>query len=156
MAVFHLQQCILDSFNTQHGVQNVEQLHYPETTKVTGTSDLFMSTIVAQPSETFSETTGSEHKTVARERDATETAKMSRLLSVIQHSAANGIVCELMVHPGNRTGSSGGCGAGPDEFSQSPDREHEMEILRDARMTSFYSENKISLISFANCCKKVN
>ncbi|KAH3891285.1 hypothetical protein DPMN_015378 [Dreissena polymorpha] len=37
--------------------------------------------------------------------------------------------CELMVHPGYKTGESGGCGDGPDDFSRSGDREHEMRIL---------------------------
>ena len=57
--------------------------------------------------------------------------------------------CELMVHPGYRTGSEGGCGpAGPDDFSQSADREHEMDMLAKMASDSFYNENNIELISF--------
>lgn len=56
--------------------------------------------------------------------------------------------CELMVHPGYRTGSKGGCGTGPDEFSQSADREYEMDILAKMASSSFYNDNNIELISF--------
>ena len=34
---------------------------------------------------------------------------------------------EIMCHPGYITGVNGGCGSGPDEFSQSIDREWELE-----------------------------
>ena len=58
------------------------------------------------------------------------------------------IIAELMVHPGYRTGNSGGCGDGPDDFAQSIEREHEMKILQDPRMKDFYKEQNIKLISF--------
>ncbi|XP_045173413.2 carbohydrate deacetylase-like [Mercenaria mercenaria] len=64
---------------------------------------------------------------------------------------ADGIVCELMVHPGNRTRNSGGCGNGPDEFSQSAEREHEMRTLMSQEMLDFYKDNNISLVSFQDC-----
>lgn len=57
--------------------------------------------------------------------------------------------CELMVHPGYRTRLIGGCGAtGPDDFSQSVDREHEMDMLSQMTSSSFYGDNHIELISF--------
>lgn len=57
-------------------------------------------------------------------------------------------ICELMTHPGYKTVNEGGCGNGPDEFSQSGEREHEMNILSHENMKSFYEENNIKLISF--------
>ena len=57
-------------------------------------------------------------------------------------------IVELMVHPGYRTGDSGGCGEGPDSFAQSGEREHEMNVLKDKRMRDFYAENNIKLTNF--------
>ncbi|XP_052245643.1 carbohydrate deacetylase-like [Dreissena polymorpha] len=56
--------------------------------------------------------------------------------------------CELMVHPGYKTGESGGCGDGPDDFSRSGDREHEMRILMSQDMKDFWAKQDIKLISF--------
>ena len=58
------------------------------------------------------------------------------------------VIIELMVHPGYRTGNSGGCGDGPDDFAQSAEREHEMKILQDQKMKDFYKDQDIKLISF--------
>ncbi|XP_041348994.1 carbohydrate deacetylase-like [Gigantopelta aegis] len=59
--------------------------------------------------------------------------------------------CELMVHPGFITGDDGGClGVGPDDFSQSNDREHEMQILQSEEMMEFYSNNNIQLVPFSH------
>jgi len=60
----------------------------------------------------------------------------------------NAVFCELMSHPGKRTGDVGGCGDGPDDFSQSKDREHEMRILLSQEMKDFYTRNDIKLVSF--------
>jgi hypothetical protein len=61
------------------------------------------------------------------------------------------ITCELMVHPGYRTGTNGGCGIGPDNFSLSADREHEMSILRSKEMLEFYRKQGIEIVSFEQC-----
>lgn len=58
------------------------------------------------------------------------------------------IVCEVMTHPGYVTGTEGGCGDGPDEFSQSSDREYEMSVLMSAEMREFYKKENIKLVSF--------
>ncbi|KAJ8312906.1 hypothetical protein KUTeg_010279, partial [Tegillarca granosa] len=50
------------------------------------------------------------------------------------------ITCELMVHPGFLTGEVGGCGNGPDDFSQSVEREHEMSILANQNILQFYQQ----------------
>ncbi|XP_014778293.1 carbohydrate deacetylase isoform X1 [Octopus bimaculoides] len=57
-------------------------------------------------------------------------------------------LCELMVHPGYVTGNIGGCGTGPDDFSQSNERQHEMEILKEMALMNFYQKHGIELISF--------
>lgn len=64
---------------------------------------------------------------------------------------ANSLVCELMVHPGKRTRTVGGCGNGPDDFSQSSDRELEMTVLMSKEMLDFYKNNDISLVAFQYC-----
>lgn len=58
------------------------------------------------------------------------------------------LFCELMVHPGFITGGNGGCGDGPDDFSRSGDREHEMRILMSLDMKDFWAKHDIKLISF--------
>ena len=61
----------------------------------------------------------------------------------------NGVIrsCELMVHPGYPC-KSGGCGQGPDDFSQSADRLHEMNIIQSEELFLFYKENNIQLIPY--------
>lgn len=39
------------------------------------------------------------------------------------------VAVQVMVHPGHRVTGAGGCGTGPDEFSVSPDREHELRTV---------------------------
>ncbi|XP_044131485.1 carbohydrate deacetylase [Bufo gargarizans] len=56
---------------------------------------------------------------------------------------------ELMTHPGYPSIlSEGGCGEGPDDFSQSWERLHEMKILKDPLLHSSYSERGIQLCAF--------
>ncbi|GAB1608161.1 carbohydrate deacetylase-like isoform X1 [Argonauta hians] len=55
---------------------------------------------------------------------------------------------ELMVHPGYLTGDVGGCGAGPDEFSQSTERQHELNVLKELMASKFYLKHRIELTSF--------
>ena len=61
------------------------------------------------------------------------------------------ITCELMVHPGYKTGDVGGCGCGPDDFSQSEHREHEMSILQSKEMKDFYHAEQIEIVAFQEC-----
>lgn len=58
------------------------------------------------------------------------------------------LICEVMTHPGHVTGSQGGCGDGPDDFSQSSDREYEMTLLMSEEMRQFYDKENIELASF--------
>ncbi|KAM4809346.1 carbohydrate deacetylase isoform 2-T2 [Rhinophrynus dorsalis] len=56
---------------------------------------------------------------------------------------------ELMTHPGYPSDpQEGGCGEGPDEFSQSRDRLHELEVLKSSSLSSFYFGNKVQLCTF--------
>ncbi len=47
---------------------------------------------------------------------------------------------ELMVHPGFvcKASEPGGCGTGPDEFSMSTDRQHEMNVLSHEALCGFF------------------
>lgn len=56
--------------------------------------------------------------------------------------------CELMVHPGYKCKGIGGCGSGPDDFSKSEDREHEMGLLQSSEWKKLINNFKFSLCSF--------
>lgn len=59
------------------------------------------------------------------------------------------VTAELMVHPGYPSFPlQGGCGEGPDDFSQSADRLHEMNMLRDPVLLSYYQQQGILLCAF--------
>ncbi|XP_063313112.1 carbohydrate deacetylase [Pelobates fuscus] len=67
------------------------------------------------------------------------------------HSTQSSIcmTIELMTHPGYPSmPQEGGCGEGPDDFSQSRDRLHELEILRDPSLHSYYNNHNVHLCSF--------
>ncbi|XP_030647833.1 carbohydrate deacetylase [Chanos chanos] len=59
------------------------------------------------------------------------------------------ITAELMVHPGYPSHpQQGGCGQGPDDFSQSLDRQHELETLTNPSLLVFYQQQNIHLCAF--------
>uniref|UniRef100_H3AXC0 Carbohydrate deacetylase n=1 Tax=Latimeria chalumnae TaxID=7897 RepID=H3AXC0_LATCH len=59
------------------------------------------------------------------------------------------LIVELMVHPGYPSmPQEGGCGEGPDDFSQSSDRLHELLTLKDPELLTFYKKRNIELCSF--------
>lgn len=59
------------------------------------------------------------------------------------------ITGELMVHPGYPSHPQvGGCGEGPDDFSQSADRQHELSMLRDPSLLALYSQKSVQLCAF--------
>ncbi|XP_050966235.1 carbohydrate deacetylase isoform X4 [Labeo rohita] len=58
-------------------------------------------------------------------------------------------MAELMVHPGYPSQPhQGGCGEGPDDFSQSADRLHELNTLRDPLVLNYYRQQGILLCAF--------
>lgn len=59
------------------------------------------------------------------------------------------VTAELMVHPGYPSQPhQGGCGEGPDDFSQSADRLHELNTLRDPFVLNYYRQRGIHLCAF--------
>ncbi|XP_010289652.1 PREDICTED: UPF0249 protein ydjC homolog [Phaethon lepturus] len=59
------------------------------------------------------------------------------------------VTIELMVHPGYPSVPSlGGCGEGPDDFSQSWERLHELQTLIKPELQSHYKTRNIQLCSF--------
>ncbi|XP_051278334.1 carbohydrate deacetylase [Dicentrarchus labrax] len=59
------------------------------------------------------------------------------------------VTAELMVHPGYPSHpQEGGCGEGPDDFSQSADRQHELSMLSDPSLLAFYSQKRVQLCAF--------
>lgn len=65
------------------------------------------------------------------------------------------VTLELMTHPGYLTKDVGGCGNGPDDFSESLDREREINVLLDKRFSEFYRSSEIQLVSFEDCVNKM-
>ncbi|XP_053135116.1 carbohydrate deacetylase isoform X4 [Hemicordylus capensis] len=62
---------------------------------------------------------------------------------------AGTVTIELMTHPGYPSiPPVGGCGEGPDEFSQSWERLHELETLKDPHLQSHYEARTIRLCAF--------
>ncbi|NXR68402.1 YDJC deacetylase, partial [Rhadina sibilatrix] len=59
------------------------------------------------------------------------------------------VTIELMVHPGYPSvPPAGGCGEGPDDFSQSWERLHELQTLIKPELQSHYKSRNIQLCSF--------
>lgn len=59
------------------------------------------------------------------------------------------VTIELMVHPGYPTiPPVGGCGEGPDDFSQSWERLHELQTLMNPELQSYYKTRNIQLCAF--------
>ncbi|XP_059799709.1 carbohydrate deacetylase [Hypanus sabinus] len=59
------------------------------------------------------------------------------------------LTMELMVHPGYSSyPNEGGCGEGPDEFSLSADRFHELETLKAPKLLKYYEQRNIQLCAF--------
>ncbi|NWX81227.1 YDJC deacetylase, partial [Alca torda] len=59
------------------------------------------------------------------------------------------VTIELMVHPGYPSvPPAGGCGEGPDDFSQSWERLHELQTLMKPELQSHYKTRNIQLCSF--------
>lgn len=73
-------------------------------------------------------------------------------LTAVPDSSQKGdgmLTVELMVHPGYPSlPQEGGCGEGPDDFSQSLDRLHELRTLTDPELRRLYKEKNIQLCAF--------
>ncbi|XP_034646900.1 carbohydrate deacetylase [Trachemys scripta elegans] len=66
-----------------------------------------------------------------------------------QRQQGRTVTIELMVHPGYPTiPPVGGCGEGPDDFSQSWERLHELQTLMNPELQSYYKTRNIQLCAF--------
>ncbi|NXG26030.1 YDJC deacetylase, partial [Grallaria varia] len=75
----------------------------------------------------------------------------SAILEVTARAGSPGgtVTIELMVHPGYPSVPPvGGCGQGPDDFSQSWERLHELQTLIKPELQSHYTSRNIQLCSF--------
>ncbi|NWW06774.1 YDJC deacetylase, partial [Oreocharis arfaki] len=74
----------------------------------------------------------------------------SAILQLTAKAPQSGTVTiELMVHPGYPSVPPvGGCGEGPDDFSQSWERLHELQTLIKPELQSYYKSRNIQLCSF--------
>ncbi|XP_061866190.1 carbohydrate deacetylase isoform X2 [Colius striatus] len=78
--------------------------------------------------------------------DAAVAELVSRAAAAPQSGAVS---VELMVHPGYPSVPPlGGCGEGPDDFSQSWERLHELQTLMKPELQSHYKARNIQLCSF--------
>ncbi|XP_019716442.1 carbohydrate deacetylase isoform X2 [Hippocampus comes] len=78
---------------------------------------------------------------------------LSHALSISSCAASNPeervVTAELMVHPGYPSHpQKGGCGEGPDDFSQSADRQHELSVLTDLSLLAMYRKERVQLCAF--------
>lgn len=74
-----------------------------------------------------------------------------QLANAFKCNGSDVISCELMVHPGYKSGDVGGCGIGVDDFARSEHREHEMNVLQSKEMKDFYRTQGIEVVSFKHC-----
>ncbi|XP_078277427.1 carbohydrate deacetylase isoform X2 [Rhinoraja longicauda] len=86
---------------------------------------------------------------------ATRNAKQHRLLDIFPTGAQRPddtiLTIELMVHPGYSSfPEEGGCGQGPDGFSLSADRFHELETLQAPKLLKYYEQRSIQLCAFSD------
>lgn len=77
------------------------------------------------------------------------TAKQSGTTSSHPGTELPALTAELMVHPGYPSRPhEGGCGEGPDDFSQSDDRQHELRILSDPSLVALFHQERVQLCAF--------
>lgn len=77
------------------------------------------------------------------------TAKQSATTSSHPGTELPALTAELMVHPGYPSRPhEGGCGEGPDDFSQSDDRQHELRILSDPSLLALFHQERVQLCAF--------
>ncbi|CAN9512683.1 unnamed protein product [Ophioblennius macclurei] len=74
---------------------------------------------------------------------------LGHALEVGSGSSQLPITAELMVHPGYPSyPQEGGCGEGPDDFSQSGERQHELSVLTEPAVQTLYSQQGVQLCAF--------
>ncbi|XP_061837013.1 carbohydrate deacetylase [Nerophis lumbriciformis] len=75
---------------------------------------------------------------------------LQRALGHVTSTCAQQVVtAELMVHPGYPSQPpEGGCGQGPDDFSQSEERRHELNVLLDPSLMAFFLHQRVHICTF--------
>ncbi|NXH50465.1 YDJC deacetylase, partial [Dicaeum eximium] len=110
------------------------------------TVDVFTKHGIRWPDIYIGLSTMGRNMSVGSIRSAIDSAVL-QLTARAPHSGAATI--ELMVHPGYPSVPPvGGCGEGPDDFSQSWERLHELQTLIKPELQSHYKSRNIQLCSF--------
>ncbi|XP_033119317.1 carbohydrate deacetylase-like isoform X2 [Anneissia japonica] len=86
-------------------------------------------------------------------KEMTSDRVVQALTNIMNHNPATSTI-EWMVHPGYPTEIEGGCGSGADDFSRSPDRFHEVEVLNNTHLKQHFKENRFKLVAFSNLNQK--
>lgn len=75
---------------------------------------------------------------------------LSHALATVPSTSDKPVVtAELMVHPGYPSHPlEGGCGEGPDDFSQSEERQHELTVLTQPALLGLYQQQRVQLCAF--------
>lgn len=82
-------------------------------------------------------------------RLALSAARSASSSGVDSDSSPPVVTAELMVHPGYPSlPHQGGCGDGPDDFSCSTDRQHELSVLSDPALLDLYRQEGVQLCAF--------
>ncbi|NXO85697.1 YDJC deacetylase, partial [Sitta europaea] len=110
------------------------------------TVDVFTKHGIRWPDIYIGLSTMGRNMSVSSIRSAIDSALL-QLPATAPHSST--VTVELMVHPGYPSVPPvGGCGEGPDDFSQSWERLHELQTLIKPELQSHYKSRNIQLCSF--------
>ncbi|NWI38505.1 YDJC deacetylase, partial [Picathartes gymnocephalus] len=110
------------------------------------TMDVFTKHGIRWPDIYIGLSTMGRNMSVSSIRSAIDSAVLQLMAKAPQSST---VTIELMVHPGYPSVPPiGGCGEGPDDFSQSWERLHELQTLITPELQSHYKSRNIQLCSF--------
>ncbi|XP_021269120.1 carbohydrate deacetylase isoform X3 [Numida meleagris] len=115
------------------------------------TVDVFTKHGIRWPDIYIGLSTMGKNMSVSAIRNAIDTAIVEFMSKVPAQPAPQHrtVTIELMVHPGYPSVPPiGGCGEGPDDFSQSWERLHELQMLIKPELQSHYKTRNIQLCSF--------
>ncbi|XP_053938548.1 carbohydrate deacetylase isoform X1 [Cuculus canorus] len=112
------------------------------------TVDVFTRHGIRWPDIYIGLSTMGKNMSVRNIRSAIDTA-IAEFTSKAPSPQSRTVTIELMVHPGYPSiPPIGGCGEGPDDFSQSWERVHELQTLIKPELQSYYKTRNIQLCSF--------
>ncbi|XP_072015583.1 carbohydrate deacetylase-like [Amphiura filiformis] len=136
----------------QHGLKNsnwVPKLHMDFFQQFEQQAEeakmVFQKYNIRYPDGFFGTSTMGSHMTIGHLEQAL-TAAENKLYG---DTTTSPLTFELMTHPGCCTSPGhGGCGGGPDDFSQSKDREYEMSVLRSSDWKKVIATHNMDLGSY--------